>query len=125
MGITLCAHGIIISGFLTSEAAYFQGLTERIQGDREAPDDTQEILVDFFSQLQAGLKTQVRGSSAHLLPEYIHLREAKMYLSQGKGMPSYGEALWRGRISSIDGFSLGEILPTSLEGLNYTAFSGK
>ncbi|MBD0269417.1 MAG: hypothetical protein ICV77_14135 [Cyanobacteria bacterium Co-bin8] len=125
IGITLCVHGMIISGFLISEDAYFQGLAERISEIKEAPDETKQTLTEFVSQLHEGLKAQTGNTENQLLPEYIHLREAKMYPSQGKGMPSYGEALWRGRISSVDGFSLGEILPSNLDGLSYTSFASK
>lgn len=121
LGITLSVHGIIVSGFLISEEAYFRGIAERITEDRETPSETKDLLTDFIHQLQEGLKTKSDDSERSLLPEFIHLREAKMYPSQGKGIPSYGEALWRGRISSVDGFSLGEILPSSLDALNYTA----
>lgn len=121
LGITLSVHGIIVSGFLISEKAYFRGVTDRICQDREAPLETKNILTDFIQQLQEGLQTRSDDSERSLLPEFVHLREAKMYPSQGKGMPSYGDALWRGRISSVDGFSLGEILPSGMDTLNYTA----
>ncbi|HEY9878703.1 MAG TPA: gas vesicle accessory protein GvpU [Leptolyngbyaceae cyanobacterium] len=122
LGITLCVHGMIISGFLISEEAYFKGMIERVNQDDNAADETKETLTDFMSDLRASLHAKSNDSQS-VLPEYIHLQEAKMYPSQGQGMPSYGDALWRGRISSVDGFSLGEILPTSLEGLTYAAFT--
>jgi hypothetical protein len=125
IGITLCVHGMIISGFLISEDAYFKGLAERISGIKDAPDETKETLTDFITQLHEGLKAQSDDAENQLLPEYIHLREAKMYPSQGKGMPSYGEALWRGRVNSVDGFSLGEILPSNLDALSYTSLATK
>ncbi len=45
---------------------------------------------------------------------YIHLRNVKFYLSSGNPIPANEskEIFWRGRLSSIDGFSLAKLLRT-------------
>jgi hypothetical protein len=50
-------------------------------------------------------------------PKFIHLRNVKIYPSEGRGMPTYGDALWRGLIDSVDGFSLGEMVPAQFENI--------
>jgi hypothetical protein len=43
---------------------------------------------------------------------YIHLRNVKFYLSAGNPIPANEskEIFWRGKLSSIDGFSLAKLL---------------
>jgi len=40
--------------------------------------------------------------------QYLHLKDAKVYTSSSTPVLSGGQ-LWRGKISSVDGFTLGTI----------------
>lgn len=47
-----------------------------------------------------------------LLPHYIHLRNARIYLSADAGpVPSNKGLLWRGRLAEVDGFAFGAMQP--------------
>lgn len=121
LGITLSVGGLIISGYLVSEADYFLQMMD-IVGETSAEADVKDTLKDFLAQLKESLQPKDdENDEEHLrLPDFVHLRSAKMYPSQGQGMPTQGQALWRGRISSVDGFSLGEIISTNFEDMGMT-----
>ncbi|PSN11762.1 hypothetical protein C7271_24235 [filamentous cyanobacterium CCP5] len=118
LGITLSVGGLIISGYLVSEEAYFLQMMDII-GRTKAEADVRDTLKDFLDQLRKGLKAKDDDEKIRM-PQFVHLRSAKMYPSQGHGMPTQGQALWRGRISSVDGFSLGEMISTNFEDLGMT-----
>lgn len=89
--IILNVHGMIVSGELVSYKTYVDGFV------RQKTDDEQE-------------ETAVESEDRN----YIHLRNVKFYLSAGKPIPANDskEIFWRGKLSSIDGFSLAKLLRT-------------
>jgi hypothetical protein len=113
LGVTLNVKGLIITGFIISQENYFNALIEGLESI-DQDNDLKESLQDFLAQL----KDKMVGGSAkgkQTLPKFIHLRNVKIYPSEGKGMPTYGDALWRGKIDAVDGFSLGEMVPAKFE----------
>jgi hypothetical protein len=89
--IILNVHGMIVSGELVSYKTYVDGFV------RQKTDDEQE-------------ETTVKSDDRN----YIHLRNVKFYLSAGNPIPANDskEIFWRGKLSSIDGFSLARLLRT-------------
>lgn len=91
INIILNVHGMIVSGELVSYKTYVNGF---IPSKTEAePDETPAASEDR---------------------NYIHLRNVKFYLSAGNPIPSNEskEIFWRGKLSSVDGFSLAKLLRT-------------
>lgn len=115
IGITLNVKGLLITGFIISQATYFEQLTEGIRGTK-GDAETRSILGDFLSDLKAPLLKKAEKSGKDF-PRFIHLRNVKIYPSEGRGMPTFGHALWRGNLESIDGFSLGEMVPASFDSI--------
>lgn len=113
IGITLNVNGLLITGFLISQESYFDKLTQRIQST-ESDSEAASTLVDFLKQLKHTLLEKSSDEKNGLLP-FIHLRDAKIYPSEGEGMPSFGHALWRGDIRAVNGFSLGEMVPAHIK----------
>jgi hypothetical protein len=96
--ITLNVKGLVISGVLISEKSYWESfasgalkamiLKAREEGRLEFPEDESDKSDDDEPY------------------EYIHLKNAKIYYPGLGSIPGKGHAvLWRGRISSIDGYS--------------------
>ena len=87
--IILNVHGMIVSGELVSYKTYVDGFI---------PPKTDS------QQDETAVETEDRN--------YIHLRNVKFYLSAGNPIPSNDskEIFWRGKLSSIDGFSLAKLL---------------
>lgn len=113
LGITLNVNGLLVTGFLISQQTYFDTLTERVNSTN-SDSETKDILADFLVQLKDVLLTKTTQENNDFSP-FIHLRDAKIYPSEGKGMPTFGHALWRGDIRAVNGFSLGEMVPAELK----------
>jgi hypothetical protein len=91
INIILNVHGMIVSGELVSYRTYVDGFIP-------PKTDTEQD------------ETTVEREDRN----YIHLRNVKFYLSAGNPIPANEskEIFWRGRLSSIDGFSLAKLLRT-------------
>lgn len=118
IGVTLTVNGLIVTGFIIDQATYFQHLIEGIR-KTQADAEIKDLLTDFMDQVNLSLQKSSDEDTLHL-PKYIHLRDVKIYPSEGRGMPTYGETIWRGHLSSIDGFSLGEMIPAKFDSITET-----
>ncbi|RZM78704.1 gas vesicle accessory protein GvpU [Leptolyngbya iicbica] len=106
LGITLNLDGLLVTGFVISQEAYFEQLTQGIR-ETKADDEMKSLLEDFLTELKEPIIKSTAEKAT--FPRFIHLRDAKLYPSEGKGMPSLGSTLWRGDIDSVSGFCLGEM----------------
>jgi hypothetical protein len=106
LGITLNLDGLLVTGFIISQAAYFEQLTAGIR-ETKADDEMKAMLEDFLTQLKQPIVESTADQG--VFPRFVHLRDAKLYPSEGQGMPSLGSTLWRGDIDSVSGFCLGEM----------------
>ncbi len=85
INITLNVKGTILSGSLISRKEYFEKLSQNLT------------------------KTS-RSINAHYLSQeegFIHLNKARIHYSSMDTAPLDQEILWRGKLSSIDGFHVG------------------
>jgi hypothetical protein len=116
LGVTLNVKGLIITGFIISQSTYFDALIEGLNNVKQ--DHTvKESLLEFLSGLKDKLASPTDEQNLQKYPNFIHLRNVKIYPSEGRGMPTYGDALWRGLIESVDGFALGEMVPARFENI--------
>jgi len=122
-GIALTVHagGTIVSGTLISDTEYYQLLAERVRSALPSDESAEDFAggVDQWARLIAGedakeepngekpadqkVKT-TRGTS------YLHLKDASLGPSLAELSPQE-RVLWRGRLSSIDGWMLGSFEP--------------
>jgi hypothetical protein len=109
-GVTLHVGGTIVSGTMISGAAFFALFRENIsvalsasRADVKTPID--EMLSTYGSIYD---KPEVTAHPRH----YIHLRDAYFFDPAGNALPR-GGALWRGKLSAVDGFSLGSLSTNS------------
>jgi hypothetical protein len=116
LGITLNVNGLLVTGFIISQATYFEKLIEGIQST-QADAEMRYSLADFLAQLKSTLLQQSTADDQLQTPHYVHLRNVTIYPSEGRGMPTFGDVLWRGDIRSINGFSLGEMVPAQFDRL--------
>jgi hypothetical protein len=89
--IILNVHGMIVSGEVVSYKTYADGFAQSTTGNESN---------------EEAIKSEDRN--------YIHLRNVKFYLSAGNPIPANEskEIFWRGKISSVDGFSLAKLQRT-------------
>ena len=112
IGITLSSGGLLITGFIISQETYFNTLVDGISKTK-ADERMKELLQDFLSQLKDPIIESTADTS--IFPRFIHLRDVKIYPSEGRGMPTLGHTIWRGDINKINGFSLGEMVPAQFD----------
>jgi hypothetical protein len=115
--VTLSVRGTIITGLLISGREYFKDLGDDIRKRAnvhlEDKDAIRNLLADLYSQgsqhypVRPSPETEP-DSEPKPFPTYIHLRASKMLGPNGFTIPIEG-ALWRGKLSAVDGFSIGQV----------------
>jgi hypothetical protein len=126
-GIRLTVGGATISGELISGKRYFEELAasimkgpvtvghpgERVEVDTAAADAFKSIIAESY-KFWTRIYDKPEGAPddyAPPPPKFIHLRKAIWIYPNGKVMPT-GGVVWRGRLSAVDGFSIGRLGPT-------------
>ena len=92
--ITLSVGGLLISGKVIREEQYMA---------RFLDGSVQEII---NKAVKSGKLELPPTKKAH---DFIHLADARFFSPGNLPIPSEGGVLWRGKISAIDGFTLGEL----------------
>jgi hypothetical protein len=111
IGITLSVGGSIISGKLIPHSVYFEKLAEafsapfRQEGSHDA-DELHDIIMGF------NVTPEPESPEEDAPFQFLHLENARTYLGTSSSIPGEPGALWRGKISSVDGFTLGLISNT-------------
>jgi hypothetical protein len=104
VGITLSIGGGLVSGILISHQQYFEELARDFSKPFEAFEGPE---AEHVKALLLGFVGPVSGEGEREpARQFLHLRNARLYSARGEAIPSAG-ALWRGKISAIDGFSMG------------------
>jgi hypothetical protein len=112
MGITLNVNGQIITGILISYKKYLKetGSSFGLMNDEHGLGNS---LKEVFNQLDVGhekyLNEQVVASAededASKNANFIHLEDARIIVNKN----NINAPLWRGKLSSVDGFIFGTI----------------
>jgi len=116
--ITLVVDGSHVTGELISAGEYaaefkrqfLSGIDEVSESTREAATnllDAASVALDPKAVHEAAKRQAGDAAVALLEPEFLHLRSARVVHSPEIGLDIRGGALWRFRLTSIDGFSLG------------------
>jgi hypothetical protein len=123
IGITVHAGGTIVSGTLISDTEYYQLLAERVRTALPDDESAEDFAggVDRFARLIAGDdgKEEANGEKdpadqkvkSTRGTSYLHLKDASIGPSLAELSPDE-RVLWRGRLSSIDGWMLASFEPT-------------
>lgn len=105
IGITLNVDGFLISGTLSSGTKYFQSFGEEFTSGFSDHDLAKDISENFASYGDIYLEPE--GKESLPPPAFIHLRDAKFFNTSGNPIPYNRGVWWRGKISSVSGFSYG------------------
>ncbi|MBM7585558.1 hypothetical protein JOC86_002100 [Bacillus pakistanensis] len=106
IAITLNVDGVVVSGTLIGASAYYEGIKE---SSKDLQDTTMsKIITKKFTDLMDGYSKQKQEQDTKEDKEnsatFIHLKQAR-YLGTSHSPTTNSSNWWRGRISSIDGFS--------------------
>jgi hypothetical protein len=120
LAVTLCVKGIVVCGFLVSGRAYFRefarGIATALTHADESTRRSLREYCDAFGELYAPPDEEPEPAAGanevmRTLPEFIHLRAARVFGGTMVSPPTSQEGVWwRGRIAEIDGFMLGTAL---------------
>lgn len=106
MGITLNVKGLIISGKLISGKEYFNIFAKNLSG-AIVGDEWKEKIEKTISNY--GNIYDEKDSKTLDYPSYIHLKDTGFWYTGQNPTPKGKNVLWRGRISEVDGWILGEL----------------
>lgn len=108
INVTLCVNGLIISGQMISSKSYFDKISNFFNENSIITDDSSLIErgLPYLQQVKQFMQQKGKSSEEQNNPKYIHLDNIVMYPSD----PShpFGANVWRGKLSSVDGFSIGQ-----------------
>lgn len=103
--ITLTIGGNLVSGVLISGNAYMTLWAEVFSSEFTNEDGVADSIREDLLSWMVGPEDPEDSLSA----QFIHLKEAEVYSSNGRPILS-GGSLWRGKLTSVDGFNLGRII---------------
>jgi hypothetical protein len=105
--VALQVHGTTVMGELCSATDYWSELSEQVaRVDAHTPPAVaaRDQMAADFKAIGASLRKRLdHDESAPRVPIHIHLRNAIVSV----GVGNLAAPLWRGRLASVDGFSLG------------------
>lgn len=106
--VTLNVNGVVVSGSLIGAKDYYEGITE---ASKELQDLTlSKIIAKKFTDLKEAYSKQRQEEDEEEdkenSPTFIHLKNATYFGKDGQPITTNSGTWWRGRISSIDGFSI-------------------
>jgi hypothetical protein len=107
VGLTLCVNGLIIAGDMISSKKYFEKISAFYNDDKIATDDPSltERGFPIMQQIKQFLQQKGKSGEERNNPKHIHLDNVVIYPSDPQ--QQFGVNVWRGKLSSVDGFSLG------------------
>lgn len=109
IGVTLTVGGFLLSGTIVGGKRYFD---EHLAGSGfsdEVQENVRENMRKFFRSFGQIYDPLPEGEEARRPPTFIHLRDARFFHHAGKPIPGNQAIWWRGRISEVQGFSLGNL----------------
>jgi len=106
--ITLTVGGFLIAGTLIGVRTYFDDLGDYFASSFGSHEGSEQVRVTFH---EIGEQCAcISPSEKTETPSYIHMKNVRIFNSDGRAhSENRAGLLWRGRISEIQGFSLGLI----------------
>jgi hypothetical protein len=107
--ITLTVGGFLISGYLIGGKRFHNEFAENMVRSLAALEtEGLERVRKFFSEFGSIYDEPPEGEDQPQLPvTYIHLRDARFFVPGQSAVPANGGVLWRGRLTSVQGFHMG------------------
>jgi hypothetical protein len=112
VNITLSVGGSLVSGKLVSGKEYFNSFADQVTAgfkDMGVSEQTAKVMREQLAQpgeIFHGTNTDPKLKNK---PSYLHLQNARII--SGNSTYASQSTWWRGRLSTVDGFCLGEATP--------------
>jgi hypothetical protein len=108
IGITLQVSGLLVSGILVSGARYFEAIAENFSHGLTSHADLARVMKEGVASF-AEVYARDTGATTPPLPQYLHLKEAQFFSTSGVPVPENQRVWWRGRVSEVGGFTVGQL----------------
>jgi len=115
VGVTLNVGGLLVSGLLVGYDKYVEGVVSQLRGaggDKEANMFVEEIFRRYAEVYNSDDQGGDPTPEPAMDTDYIHLGEARFFTPGSAPLPVEG-VWWRGRLSEVQGFTLGTLKPAS------------
>lgn len=109
--VTLQLSGLTVSGITIDGSAYFRRLGDVIAEGMQSGNvsNAAESMREYFARYtQIYDKTEDEADEPPKPANYIHLENTRFWGTDGQTISSHG-TLWRGRLSEVSGFFIGEL----------------
>lgn len=106
--LTLNVQGLTISGICIGSHEYMNqmlGVFKRVYW--EVGEDVSQALIDRAKKHYPSSEEVLR--KGQITKHYVHLADARIVSPGGEPIPGNEGVLWRGKISSVDGFFIGQM----------------
>lgn len=108
IGITLQVSGMLVSGNLIGNKAYFDGFGTDFASPFSDPEVAASIKQSFSSCCDTSANDD-NETGNRPPPQFIHLKNARFFNTAGNPIPGNRGVWWRGRICEVGGFMLGTL----------------
>jgi hypothetical protein len=105
-GVTLQVSGLLVSGYLVSGKAYFEATGQQIISGFAQNAALADQMRKMFATFESAYPSDPTQTDRPI-PQFVHLRNARFYSTDGTPVPSDAGVWWRGRISEISGIVIG------------------
>lgn len=114
IGVTLTVGGMIISGMLISGKKYYDELGDALAAYSKEEGDMHSVLANGWRQMKAIYEKPDDAPEDWKPPHasFIHLRNAYIFAPGVAPLPGNQGILWRGKLTSVDGFAIGSLNPS-------------
>jgi len=105
IGITVTVDGFLVSGLMVGGKEYFEAFARLfVGGFKGLTQDTAAKLEATFSGIG-----KIYDEPSDLLPEFLHLKDARVFHPDGSVAPSLQNpgVWWRVRVAAVSAFTLG------------------
>lgn len=103
--VTLQVSGMLVTGTLIASAIYFEEFSKSFAVGSENEERDRAPILSVAKKTREMLAVPNAP-----LPQFIHLRGAKLYNAAGNAIPGSDEGvLWRGRLTEVHGFFWGKL----------------
>lgn len=101
-GLTLTVGGSLVSGSAVGRSAFW-----KIQAEQD-PENRSGLRDYFMEMADAAVEDAVSGGGLTAVG-YVHLVDSAHWLSASGTLPTDQRAFWRGRLSEVEGWTLGQL----------------
>ena len=112
LDVTLQVGGLLVSGHLVNEKAYFEAFADKIAATSVLGSEDRTKVREIFVALGSGFPHEAGDRVPS--QQFIHLNNARFFNTSGDPVSAAQGVLWRGHISEVKGFTMGSLFRSAV-----------